>query len=164
MLIGSATGSSASWMDIVYPQSSLLESISEMPDVVREQVILEVADELMDMGATDVLICGISRIEAPVGGWLLEGLADMEIEAIAFSTFIIGIEDSGDVFTFIARGQDTDGRTCWFPSIGPDYTPAEGEPFPDELLEFEFLLNREGFETLIDDFPRSGVSGNSNQG
>jgi len=164
MLMGSVVGSPVSWRDIVYPQDRLMQSISEMPDIVKDQVIFEAAYELADMGALDVLICGISRIEAPVGGWLLEGLAELEIEEVAYSTFIIGIEDSGEVFAFIARGLDADDLTCWFPTIGPDHTPAEGEPFPDELLEFEFLLDREGFETLIDVFPRPEIAGNSNQG
>ena len=56
-------------------------------------------------------------------------------------------------FVFIAFGKNTGGKTLWYPHPGPDYKPAEEKATPESFFIYEFLLNRDRFETLFDRYP-----------
>ena len=142
--------------EYIHPDSDLKDPASGMPDSTTSFVVAVAVDHLLGNEGSDVLVCRMTRIEAPLGGWLVDGLAEIVIDGIGYETFRIGIDDSGDVFTLIARGVDSAGAVHWFPAMGPDFRPGDDEPFPEDLLEFEFLMGRDDFEVLEQEFPRPG--------
>lgn len=156
ILVGTMAATPVHPEEYIHPDSDLRDPASGMPDSTTSVVVVSAADHLPGIEGGDVLVCRMTRIEAPLGGWLIDGLADIEIDGISYETFRIGIDDSGEVFTLIARCVDSSGVVRWFPAMGPDYRPGEDEPFPEDLLEFEFLIDRDDFEKLELEFPRHG--------
>ncbi|MCD4846584.1 MAG: hypothetical protein K8R76_00160 [Candidatus Aegiribacteria sp.] len=155
----------ATYFSCIHPEGEIFDS--SYPQEVEFSVItgLEAtvfADSFLSlMGADDVVFCRTTWIVAPLGGYLVDGLCEIDIEGIHYTSFRIGIGDGSegnpeeDAFTFIARSTtDGNGNILWYPAPGPDFQPGEDERFPENLLEYEFLLNREDFENLESDFPR----------
>ncbi len=136
-------------------------------------------DHLLSLGATDVLVCEVHRIEAPLTGYLVDATGSMEMDLLSngvcsgvahYGTFRIVLRDGaeydgelyapGELISFIARGVDSTGEVVWHPPCGPDYVPARDEPdFPDSMFQFEFLLWREDFESLASRYPRPEPGG-----
>lgn len=131
-------------------------------------------EELARIGVTDILVCEIHRIEAPLTAYLVDALGSMDVRELVngvpgrdlhFDTFRIVLRDgaeydgeinpAGERIAFIARGLDPAGEVVWLPGCGPDFEPAGDEPsFADSRLQFEFLLWREDFESLATRYPR----------
>lgn len=130
----------------------------------------EAAGYLVSIGATDVLVCEVHRIEAPLTGYLVDATGLLEMDGVVFDSFRTGIRDGmesdggsmppGERFAFIARGAAPDGTVSWLPACGPDFVAPEGDPgITDEMLEYEFLLWREEFESLQSRYPRPETGG-----
>jgi hypothetical protein len=132
---------------------SLLHTNNEYFDDAIEAAI----DRLTEMGSENILFCRCQRIEAPLGGYLIDGLFNLEIESEYYSTFRIGIEDGEPVpfFVFIARGMDNNSNVIWHPEPGPDYVPEENHVVPEGFFTYEFLIDRNEFENLESEFPRT---------
>lgn len=138
----------------IYPEEDVVRFLLDLGDEELESALSSAVHELFEFGGRDILVCCIQRIEAPVAGYLIDGLWNAEIDGDAFSTFRIGIDDTGEVFVLIARGETESGRTRWYPPPGPDYRPSENEPVPPSLLDYEFLIGRDAFEELEEYYPR----------
>jgi hypothetical protein len=114
-------------------------------------------------GIKHIVICEVQWIAAPLSGYLIDLTGKLTIDHEEYITFRIGIMDgceedaeknpAGREFVFIAFGKTTEGKTLWYPQPGPDYKPAEGEATPESYFIYEFLLNRDRFETLLDRYP-----------
>ncbi len=113
-------------------------------------------DTLESLGGSEILICRIRKIEAPLEGYLLDGLWQCDLDGQSYNTFRIGVGVSVDsgVFALIARGEDQQGIVQWYPPPGPDYYTAPDSVFPEELLQYEFLIDRDSFEGLDRTFTR----------
>ena len=116
---------------------------------------------LSHMGADNVVFCRTTWIAAPLGGYLVDGLCEIEIEGTHYTSFRIGIRDGSEgspeesKFVFIACGTaDGNGSILWYPEPGPDFQPEENEIIPESYFNYEFLLNRENFENLESYFSR----------
>ncbi len=138
----------------IYPEEEVVRFLLDLGDEKLESALHSAVYELIEFGGQDILVCCMQRIEAPVAGYLIDGLWNVEIDGRAFSTFRIGMEDTGDVFVLIARGETEDGGTRWYPPPGPDYRPSGNEPVPENLLDYEFLIGRDFFEKLEEYYPR----------
>lgn len=92
-------------------------------------------EALSGMGVTGLEIRGARRIEAPLGGTLVDLTGT---ESGVFTAYRVGIENgTGDLFTLISFGEDL----SWRPS--PDSPP-------EDRLALEFLLeDREWFMSLV---------------
>jgi uncharacterized iron-regulated protein len=90
---------------------------------------------LSGMGVTGMEVRGVRRIEAPLGGILVDVTGT---ESGVFSAYRVGIEDgTGEVFTLISFGEDL----SWRPSA---------DASPEDRLALEFLLeDRENFMSLV---------------
>lgn len=127
------------------------------------------AGVLAGHGVTDILVCEVHRIEAPLTGYLVDALGSLPIPGARFDTFRVGIRDgresdgtfapAGEEFAFLAMGVDADGGVCWIPAPGPGFAQVEGMLFDEVLLDYEFLLWREDFESLGTRFPRDLPAG-----
>lgn len=140
--------------EFVYPEEEVVRFLLDLGDEKLESALHSALYELIELGGRDILVCCIQRIEAPVAGYLIDGLWNAEIDGEAFSTFRIGVEDTGEPFVLIARGETEDGGTRWYPPPGPDHRPSGNEPVPQRLLDYEFLIGREAFEKLEEHYPR----------
>lgn len=103
---------------------------------------------LVEEGVEDVRICRITRIEAPVSGYLVDATGTMEMEGRRYEVFRVGIEDgydnpdlAGAEFVFLAGGTDETGESFLYP-------PETG----GFVYEHEFLMEREEFLSLTEDF------------
>jgi hypothetical protein len=161
-ILAPATAStSISWEDCIHPHSELEQTIHDNRGSTLPDALEAAADFLSGYEAANPLFCRVTRIGAPLGGWLIDGLADFEIGGGAFRTFRVGVSDELAVFCILARGIDDQGAVIWSPAPGPDFTGVDGEPIPEELLQYEFLIDREAFEAIEDDYPRPVVPDNS---
>jgi hypothetical protein len=114
-------------------------------------------------GIKHIVICEVQWIAAPLSGYLIDLTGKLTIDHEDYTTFRIGITDgyeedteknpAGEEFVFIAFGKNTEGKILWYPRPGPDYKPAEEEATPESFFIYEFLLNRDRFETLFDRYP-----------
>lgn len=130
-----------------------------MPIAPRDAVLFAIAHGEAK-GITNIVICEVHWIAAPLTGYLVDLLGVLTLDREEYTTFRIGIADgldedsdrnpAGKEFVFLALGRDTMGETFWFPRPGPDYRPAKDEAVPDSFFTYEFLLERERFETLYD--------------
>ena len=142
------------WEAFIHADAAALESFEGMDDSTVGVLVGTALDTLYAMGAEDIVFCSLMRIEAPLGGWLLDGLFDLEKQDARYGTFRVGVSDSARVFAVMARGSVEDGGTVWLPAPGPDCMVPEGEVAPEGLLAYEFLLEREDFEDLEERFGR----------
>jgi hypothetical protein len=140
----------------IYPGEEVVQFLVQLDDQRLETSMYAALEELTALGGEDILFCRIQRIEAPLGGYLFDGLWNAEIEGEDFTTFRIGVEDgSGDrPFVLLARGVDENGDVNWFPPPGPDFRPSGNAPVPESHLDYEFLLDRAEFEMLEENYPR----------
>ena len=152
--MASAQESGLPWEAFVHPEAMAAGSFDALPGSTAAVVVGTALDTLYAMGAENIVFCGLMRIEAPLGGWLADGLFDLEREAARYGTFRVGVSDSARVFAVVARGSEEDGGTVWLPPPGPDCVVPEGEAAPEGLLTYEFLLEREEFEGLEERFGR----------
>lgn len=117
---------------------------------------------LQAKGIKKIVICEAQWLAAPLSGYLVDAKGQLVIERQEYSTFRIGITDgfcdaagrdpAGREFVFIAFRRDIQGRTFWHPSPGPDHVLKEGAVVPESFFAYEFLLNRERFETLYEHY------------
>lgn len=147
-----APSSGLPWDAFVHPDSAALESFETLPGSTAAVLVGTALDTLYAMGGDDIRFCDLMRIEAPLGGWLLDGLFDLQKEGNHYGTFRVGVSDRADVFAVIARGGGEDGTAAWLPPPGPDCGVPEGEAVPEGLLTYEFLLRRDEFEGLGERF------------
>lgn len=142
--------------DFIHPDCGIMESLLHTNNEYFDDAIEAAIDRLTEMGSENILICRYHRIEAPLGGYLIAGLFNLEIESEYYTTFRIGIEDGepDTFFVFIARGMDRNSNVIWYPEPGPDYIPEENPVTPESFFAYEFLIDRNEFENLESEFPR----------
>lgn len=150
--MASAQRTGLPWEAFVHPEAMAAGNFDALPGSTAAVLVGTALDTLYAMGAEDIVFCGLMRIEAPLGGWLTDGLFDLEEGGARYGTFRVGVSDSGRVFAVMARGRGADGAAAWLPPPGPDCVVPEGEAAPEGLLTYEFLLEREEFEGLEERF------------
>jgi len=140
----------------IHPDCGIIESLMQTNSEYLDDALFAAFERLIGMGGENILICRCRRIEAPLGGYLIDGLFNLEMEGESYSTFRIGIEDgeSDTFFAFISRGMDLNRNVIWYPVPGPDYMPEENQVTPESFLTYEFLIDRDEFENLENGFPR----------
>jgi len=115
-------------------------------------------------GISDLQICEQRWIAAPFPGFLIDALGTLRENGTGYTVFRLGIHDgadeqfgpmyaAGNEFVFLALGFDSTGSPVWRPDPGPDASPEEITANPDGYLSYEFLLQREEFESLPERFP-----------
>ena len=139
----------------IYPDEEIIQLIIQIDDERLDEALFTALESLTEMGVANIIICEFQRIEAPLGGYLIDGLCDLVIDGDNFSTFRIGIEDDAEdePFVFIARGTDDNDAVIWFPEPGPDYVPDANQVMPETFLAYEFLIGRYEFENLENEYP-----------
>jgi len=120
--------------------------------ISTEEAVVYAIQHLKAKDVKNIEIYESHWIVAPLSGYLIDGRGSFIIEDKYYATFRIGIRDgaegrAGDEFVFIARGEDESGNFIWHPEPGPDFYPAQ-----EELFAYEFLSDRENFETLSSRF------------
>ncbi|MCX6558591.1 MAG: hypothetical protein NTW95_14365 [Candidatus Aminicenantes bacterium] len=117
-------------------------------------------------GVGRLCICEVTWIAGAVSGYLVDAQGDLSFEGGHYSLFRLGITDSpqgtgyagfpgsaGAEFVFIAKGRSADGRPLWLPPPGPDTVFTPNMDVSEGMLAYEYLLQRERFETLTDRYP-----------
>ncbi len=142
--------------------NAILRGVTMPPEAEYQAISVEKAmlfaiQYLEKKGIKEIQICETGWMIAPIGGFLIDGKGDFSVGEKHYSIFRIGVRDgsegnAGEKFVFIARGDDGKGGAIWYPEPGPDFNPTEGEIFPEELLSYEFLSDREKFESLSSRF------------
>ena len=132
---------------------------SEFQPIAPKEASWFAVQHLIERGAKDIVICEVRWIAAPLGGYLVDAQGMLNMNDCVYHLFRVGIRDgtdeadgtdtAGEEFVFIALGKNSAGETDWFPPPGPDWRPSPGEA-ADNLLPYEFLLEREQFESLSD--------------
>ena len=127
---------------------------SDYFSVTANEVIVLAVDQLTARGVSDIRICEVGWIAAPLGGFLVDGKGAYNSGGHTYFTFRIGITDgsegkAGEEFVFIARGKDDSGNIIWHPEPGPDVIPADEQQSNELYLPYEFLISRERFENLL---------------
>lgn len=140
-----------------HPPSDLISKTKEMP-ISPLKACKFAIERLKTKGIKNIVICEVQWIAAPLSGYLVDTKGALAIDHHEYSTFRIGItdgldEDAGKEFIFMAFRKNTNGQAIWYPRPGPDYKLKEGEVVPESLLIYEFLIDRERFETLWDRYP-----------
>ncbi len=105
-----------------------------------------------ERGIQNINLCEITRIEAPMAGFLVDATGYLEADSgIVFNVFRTGVfdgteyaEQRGDEFVFLAAGTDEMGETVLFPACVVE------ENF---VYEYEFLGDSVSFVALYDRFP-----------
>ncbi len=156
LLLYGTAGSTPPLEDFIYPDTEIISSIIQLDDDRLISALYQAFDGLTALGGESILVCRFHRIEAPLGGYLIDGLFNLEIEGLNYTTFRIGIEDgeSNYFFALIARGMDSDSNVIWYPAPGPDYVPENNQVTPEDFLTYEFLIDRDEFENLENEFLR----------
>lgn len=155
----------AAYFSSIHPDGEIFDSSYpqevEFPVITGLEATVFADSFLSHMGANNVVFCRTTWIMAPLGGYLIDGLCEIDIEGTHYTSFRIGIGDGSEgnpdesMFTFIAHGTtDENENVFWYPEPGPDFQPGENEMYPETFFKYEFLLNREDFENLENDFPR----------
>lgn len=141
--------------DFIYADKEIIESIVQMNDVKLTNAIYLAMDSITELDGENILFCRFHRIDAPLGAYLLDGLFKMELEGEEYSTFRVVIEDSTEdrFFALIARGMDSESNVIWYPEPGPDFIPENNQVIPESFLIYEFLIDRDEFENLENEFP-----------
>ncbi len=112
--------------------------------VSAEQISLFAVQHLQDRNVSQIKICEVSWIAAPLGCFLIDGKGSFSEGTKHYSTFRIGVidgskGDAGKEFTFIARGEDNKGNVIWYPESGNKFFLSEKdrEDFEDLSLRFK---------------------------
>lgn len=150
------------------PSTEQIQS-SELKPISPHEACCHAIDHLEAKGIKNITICEVQWIAAPLSGYLVDLKGELTLDHNEYTTFRIGIADGSDLeaennfagkeFAFIAFRKNTEGKASWYPPPGPDYRPKEGEQMPESLLTYEFLFNRERFETLHDRVINEGILG-----
>lgn len=140
--------------DYLYPGEEVVRLAVQLGNTALEEALAAAIDRLEEAGGEDILVCSIMRIEAPLAGYLIDGLWRASIQGEDYGTFRVGVEDGGTPFVLIARGVDAEGNIHWYPPPGPDWRPGGNCATPDSFLDYEFLLGREAFEEIEELYPR----------
>lgn len=152
IFIAASSGMDGSVREHIHPELEI-ESIFDSAE--GEAMLITALDTLRSMEAGSIYFCRIHRIEAPLGGYLLDGLFNLTEGGREYTTFRIGVRDTGGVFAFFARGVTESDSVIWLPSVGPDWYHGSGEAPPEGAENYEFLLGeieRERFESLENRF------------
>jgi hypothetical protein len=138
------------------PSSEMLKYSVHKPISHRKAASFAV-DHLKAKGVTNIVICEVWWIAAPLGGYLVNALGKATIKDTIYTTFQVGVRDgtderdgkslAGEMFVFIALGKDKSGQLHWYPPPGPDIWPPQGVA-DSSVLDYEFILHRERFENL----------------
>jgi hypothetical protein len=144
------------------PSLELLHQSEHNPISPRQAASFAIG-HLKAKGVTDIKICEVNWIAAPLGGYLVDAKGKATIKGRHYSLFRVGVRDGtdekagkllgGELSVFIALGKDRKGRQHWYPSPGPDYSLRQGEDVTEGMLAYEFLLYRDRFETLGKRYP-----------
>lgn len=134
--------------------------------LTAEQAIDRAVKILRQMDIGHLCICEVTWIAGGVSGYLIDALGDFNFQNNHYTIFRLGITDSpqgtgypgfpegaGEKFVFIAKGLTPDSRPVWLPGLGPDFQPEPQDAVPEWILSYNYLLNRERFETLGDRYP-----------
>ncbi|OPL17888.1 MAG: hypothetical protein AVO35_08400 [Candidatus Aegiribacteria sp. MLS_C] len=140
--------------DYLYPGEEVVLLAVQLGDTALEEALAAALEELEEAGGEDILFCSIMRIEAPLAGYLLDGLWRADIQGREYGTFRVGVEDGGTPFVLIARGVGSGGEVHWYPPPGPDWRPGGNCETPESFLDYEFLIGREAFEDIEEVYPR----------
>ena len=127
---------------------------------------------LLQKGITNLMICEVSWITAPFSGYLIDARGTLRKNENILTVFRLGIHDgedeesgpmytAGNEFVFLAFGTDSTDSSIWYPDPGPDATPEEIAADADRFLAYEFLLDREAFESLPERYPLFEEGGES---
>ncbi|RKZ04604.1 hypothetical protein DRQ21_02300 [Candidatus Fermentibacteria bacterium] len=110
------------------------------------------AHHLVQAGVEDIRICEVTRIEAPVSGYLVDATGSWVTGGDTMSVFRTGVFDGyeqvfepGEQFVFLAAGVTKTGEIVVFPAVTPG-----GSGFVEE---YEFLGDTEDFLELSRRFP-----------
>lgn len=118
----------------------------------------------LQKGISDLQICELRWIAAPFPGFLIDALGTLPEDETGYRVFRLGIHDGADEqfgpqyaagkeFVFLAMGTDSTGSQVWHPDPGPDASQEEINANPEGFLSYEFLLQREEFESLPERYP-----------
>ncbi|MCD4706802.1 MAG: hypothetical protein K8S62_03595 [Candidatus Sabulitectum sp.] len=111
---------------------------------------------LSQAGVENIHICEVTRIEAPVSGYLVDATGQWDSgtrdDYQVFRTGVLDGEDyrdkRGEEFVFLAAGSDENGDVFLFPE--PAFTRDSVAQF---VYAHEFLLNRNEFFALPEQYP-----------
>lgn len=144
------------------PPAELVQHSAHPPISPREACGFAI-EHFEAKGIQDMLICEVQWIAAPLSGYLVDGTGTLTIDREEYTTFRIGITDgfnedpeanpAGEEFVFMALGKTPEGTNVWYPRPGPDDLSTHGEAMPESFFTYEFLLQRERFETLSERYP-----------
>lgn len=126
-----------------------------------EEAVDGAIEILRRRGVGRLCICEVSWIASPASIYMVDAQGDYDFSGGHYTSFRLGIIDRTDEigshfpeeFIFIARGLDAAGQPLWFPPPGPDAGLEAREPCNRVLQPYEFLPDRERFETLASRFP-----------
>lgn len=144
------------------PSADLVPPAAHPPISPREACGFAL-DHFEAKGIRDFVLCEVHWIAAPRSGYLVDATGTLTIDHEEYTTFRIGITDgfaedaeanpAGEEFVFMAFRKTPEGTGIWYPRPGPDDLSTIGEAMPDSVLIYEFLFQRERFETLSERYP-----------
>jgi hypothetical protein len=140
------------------PTDDMVKSYDRRPISSAEAAMFAVK-HLETEGVKNIVICEVTWIAAPLGGWLVKTKGKWTHKGKTYKVFQIGIRDgtdecegkykAGEIFVFIALGKGKSGE-FWYPPPGPDIWPPRSAA-DSSMLDYEFLIDRkrlEGLDTL----------------
>ena len=109
---------------------------------------------LYEMGADSIVICSVTRIEAPLSGYLVDATGVLSLDGADYSIFRVGIRDgeenadwAGTEFVFLAAGFYDSGEAYLYPPGANAEDPGDNFAW-----EQEFLLDPEDFFSIPERF------------
>jgi hypothetical protein len=187
----SVTDEARSVRRYLHPQARIEacpESHRSPAALTAEQALARAVEMFIETGVRGLCICEMRWIEAPVSGYLVDALGDLEMkithgslgEEGRYSLFRLGVADrplgsgspfpcgAGEGFAFVAKGVDPEGRPKWYPPpVLTDVVAARLRGDPDSEADFKFPLvyfikyfqDRERFASLPERYSPCGSSG-----
>jgi hypothetical protein len=140
----------------LHPQAQIQSELD--PGVFNESTAcLTAIFQLGQTGVTDIQICEVIRIEAPLSGYLVSATGNWNSEnGKVYSVFRTGIldgeenaDDRGQEFVFLAAGVSENGAVYLFPE--PVLNADSTEAF---VVAYEYLNNIDDFLSLSVRYPR----------
>lgn len=142
-----------------------------------EQALIKAIALFEDSGVRRLCVCEVRWVEAPVSGYLVDALGDLEMKVThgsmgeegRYFIFRLGISDraqgdgsplacgAGEGFAFVAKGVGPDGEPKWYPPpVLTDVVAArlKGDPRAETDLKFplvyfvKYFQDRERFASL----------------
>jgi len=138
----------------LHPDSGI-ESIVSFDDFQGSAACFTALYRLYEMGADSVVICSITRIEAPLSGYLVDATGNLVMQGADYSVFRVGIRDgkenpewAGTEFVFLAAGFYDSGEAYLYPPFANVEDPQGSFTWEHEFLpdpgEFISLPGRFG--------------------